>query len=214
MSVNLGQWTGSIVYTFSWLTILDTPSDIRSCINNEAPSLFLIQQIPEEEKNLGPQDRLIHVYHFTKESGQNQMVWFIDTLITSFLSNGCYGIERFPGSYTLLHLCPQQQVQNFGEPFFLVIHEGETLAQVKTRIQKKLQVPDEEFAKWKFAFLSLGRPEYLQDSDVVFTRFQRRDVYGAWEQYLGLEHPDNTPKRSYAVNQNRHTFEKPVKIYN
>ena len=31
--------------------------------------------------------------------------------------------------------------------------------------------------------------------------FQRRDVYGAWEQYLGLEHPDNTPKRSYAVNQ-------------
>ncbi|KAJ6330620.1 hypothetical protein OIU76_009255 [Salix suchowensis] len=106
------------------------------------------------------------------------------------------------------------QVQNFGEPFFLVIHEGETLAQVKLRIQKKLQVPDEEFAKWKSAFLSLGRPEYLQDSDVVFTRFQRRDVYGAWEQYLGLEHPDNTPKRSYAVNQNRHTFEKPVKIYN
>ncbi|KAF9680759.1 hypothetical protein SADUNF_Sadunf06G0155000 [Salix dunnii] len=138
-----------------------------------------IYKIPEEEKNLGPQDRLIHVYHFTKESGQNQM-----------------------------------QVQNFGEPFFLVIHEGETLAQVKLRIQKKLQVPDEEFAKWKSAFLSLGRPEYLQDSDVVFTRFQRRDVYGAWEQYLGLEHPDNTPKRSYAVNQNRHTFEKPVKIYN
>lgn len=36
----------------------------------------------------------------------------------------------------------------------------------------------------------------------VLTCFsQRRDVYGAWEQYLGLEHPDNTPKRSYAVNQ-------------
>ncbi|KAI8007394.1 Ubiquitin carboxyl-terminal hydrolase 13 [Camellia lanceoleosa] len=43
---------------------------------------------------------------------------------------------------------------------------------------------------------------------------QRRDVYGAWEQYLGLEHSDNTPKRSYAANQNRHTFEKPVRIYN
>ncbi|KAJ9184616.1 hypothetical protein P3X46_004326 [Hevea brasiliensis] len=137
------------------------------------------EEIPEEEKNLGPRDRLIHVYHFTKETTQNQM-----------------------------------QVQNFGEPFFLVIHEGETLAEVKARIQKKLQVSDEEFAKWKFAFLSLGRPEYLQDSDIVFTRFQRRDVYGAWEQYLGLEHSDNTPKRSYAVNQNRHTFEKPVKIYN
>ncbi|KAL8485289.1 hypothetical protein ACS0TY_027552 [Phlomoides rotata] len=42
---------------------------------------------------------------------------------------------------------PEQQVQNFGDPFFLVIHEGETLAEVKVRIQKKLQVPDEEFSK-------------------------------------------------------------------
>ncbi|CAL5343071.1 unnamed protein product [Camellia sinensis] len=135
-------------------------------------------RIPEEEKNLGPHDRLIHVYHFMKDTAQNQVV------------------------------------QNFGEPFFLVIHESETLAEVKVRIQKKLQIPEEEFSKWNFAFLSLGRPEYLQDSDVVSSRFQRRDVYGAWEQYLGLEHSDNTPKRSYAANQNRHTFEKPVRIYN
>ncbi|XP_077226132.1 ubiquitin C-terminal hydrolase 12-like isoform X3 [Tasmannia lanceolata] len=136
------------------------------------------EEIPEEEKNLGSHDRLIHVYHFTKDAAQNQMV------------------------------------QNFGEPFFLIIHEGETLAEVKVRIQKKLQVPDEEFAKWKFAFLSLGRPEYLQDSDIVSSRFQRRDVYGAWEQYLGLEHSDTAPKRAYTSNQNRHTYEKPVKIYN
>ncbi|KAL6507816.1 CSN-associated deubiquitinating enzyme Ubp12 [Orobanche gracilis] len=137
------------------------------------------EEIPEEEKNLGPNDRLIHVYHFTKETAQNQV-----------------------------------QVQNFGEPFFLVIHEGETLSDVKVRIQKKLQVPDEDFAKWKFAFLSLGRPEYLEDTDVISSRFQRRDVYGAWEQYLGLEHSDTTPRRAYTSNQNRHTFEKPVKIYN
>ncbi|KAF5182406.1 Ubiquitin carboxyl-terminal hydrolase 12-like protein, partial [Thalictrum thalictroides] len=138
------------------------------------------EEIPEEEKNLGPHDRLIHVYHFTKDASQNQL----------------------------------QQVQNFGEPFFLVIHEGETLSEVKVRIQKKLQVTDEEFSKWKFAFLSLGRPEYLLDSDIVSSRFQRRDVYGAWEQYLGLEHSDTAPKRAYAANPNRHTYEKPVKIYN
>jgi ubiquitin carboxyl-terminal hydrolase 7 len=137
------------------------------------------EEIPEEEKNLGPHDRVIHVYHFSKDSTQNQM-----------------------------------QIQNFGEPFFFVIHEGETLAEIKVRIQKKLQVPDEEFAKWKFAFLSLGRPDYLQDSEIVSTRFQRRDVYGAWEQYLGLEHSDSAPKRAYTANQNRHAFEKPVKIYN
>ncbi|KAK4772063.1 hypothetical protein SAY86_013838 [Trapa natans] len=135
------------------------------------------EEIPEEEKNLGPRDRLIHVYHFIKDQAQNQ-------------------------------------VQNFGEPFFLVIHEGETLAEIKVRIQKKLQVPDEEFVKWKFAFLSMGRPDYLEEDEILSACFQRRDVYGAWEQYLGLEHTDSAPKRSYAVNQNRHTFEKPVRIYN
>ncbi|WRX33029.1 Peptidase C19 [Theobroma cacao] len=125
------------------------------------------EEIPEEEKNLGPNDRLIHVYHFTKETAQNQM-----------------------------------QILNFGEPFFLVIREGETLAEIKVRVQKKLQVPDEEFAKWKFAFLSLGRPEYLQDSDIVSGRFQRRDVYGAWEQYLGT----GTPLRSQLKSTTREHF--------
>ncbi|OIV90620.1 hypothetical protein TanjilG_01701 [Lupinus angustifolius] len=124
------------------------------------------EEVHEDEINLGPHDRLIHVYHFMKDTAQNQV-----------------------------------QVQNFGDPFFLVIHEGETLADIKLRIQKKLQVPDEDFFKWKFAFVSLGRPEYLQDFDIVSTRFQRRDIYGAWEQYLGLEHADNSPKRSYAINQ-------------
>ncbi|KAK1426169.1 hypothetical protein QVD17_14838 [Tagetes erecta] len=134
------------------------------------------EEIPEEEKNFGPQDRLIHVYHFNKDNNQTQ-------------------------------------VQNFGDPFFLLLHEDETLADVKTRIQKKLHVSDDEFSKWKFAFLSLGRTDYLQDTDVVSTRFQKKEVYGAWEHYLGLEHPDTTPKRSFA-NQNRHTYERPVKIYN
>ncbi|TVU24932.1 hypothetical protein EJB05_27399, partial [Eragrostis curvula] len=135
------------------------------------------EEVPEEEKDIGPNDRLIHVYHFMKDPTQNQ-------------------------------------IQNFGDPFLLVVREGETLAEVKKRIQGKLQVPDEEFSKWKFAFISMNRPDYLQDSDVVPARFQRRDVYGAWEQYLGLEHTDTAPKRAYTVNQNRHTFEKPVKIYN
>ena len=28
------------------------------------------------------------------------------------------------------------------------------------------------YVQWKFAFMSMGRPEYLQDSDVVYNRFQ------------------------------------------
>jgi hypothetical protein len=31
-------------------------------------------QIPDEEKELGPQERLIHVYHFTRDASQNHMV--------------------------------------------------------------------------------------------------------------------------------------------
>ncbi|KAM3273307.1 hypothetical protein ACQJBY_042940 [Aegilops geniculata] len=97
------------------------------------------EEIPEEEKNLTAQDRLIHVYHFMKDPNQNQ------------------------------------QIQNFGDPFLLVIREGETAAEVMDRVQKKLRVPNEEFAKWKVAFISMNRPEYLQDIDAVSARFQAKE---------------------------------------
>ncbi|KAK9289736.1 hypothetical protein L1049_007895 [Liquidambar formosana] len=142
------------------------PSEKIENINDQYWTLRA-EEIPEEEKNLGPHDRLIHVYHFIKETAQNQM-----------------------------------QIKNFGDPFFLVIHEHETLAKVKVRIQKKLQVPDEGFSKWKFSFITLGHSEYLQDSDIVSSHFQRRDIYGASEQYLGLEHSDSAPNRAFAANQN------------
>ncbi|XP_061338198.1 ubiquitin C-terminal hydrolase 13-like [Gastrolobium bilobum] len=117
---------------------------------------FRAEEIPEEDKNVGPHGHLIHVYHFSEGADQKQM-----------------------------------QIQNFGEPFVLVIHKDETLGEIKVRIQKKLQVPDDAFAMWEFAFVSTGHPEYLQDNDVVSSRFQRRDIYVSWDQYLGLEHNDN-----------------------
>ncbi|XBI54664.1 hypothetical protein VPH35_036635 [Triticum aestivum] len=40
-----------------------------------------------------------------------------------------------------------KQVQNFGEPFFMVIREDETLSSIKERLQKKLKVSDEDFSK-------------------------------------------------------------------
>ncbi|CAN6311441.1 unnamed protein product [Urochloa humidicola] len=39
----------------------------------------------------------------------------------------------------------------------------------------------------------LASSDYLQDSDIA-PRFQRKEVYGAWEQYLGMEHTDTAPK--------------------
>jgi hypothetical protein len=79
--------------------------------------LSILKQIPEEEKNLGPHDRLIHVYHFMKDPNQNQ------------------------------------QIQNFGDPFLMVIREVETAAEVLERIQRKLRVPDEDFSKVIYSYM-------------------------------------------------------------
>ncbi|RZC81914.1 hypothetical protein C5167_044492 [Papaver somniferum] len=95
-------------------------------------------------------------------------------------------------------------LKHFGEPFLLAVHEGETLDAVKLRIQKKLQFPDEEFVKWKLAYLSwMGRVEYLQDSDIDPNRFPKSN-YGARERYLGLEHSDSSPVRAYVASKNLH----------
>ncbi|KAI3866555.1 hypothetical protein MKX03_014826, partial [Papaver bracteatum] len=122
------------------------------------------EEILEEEKNLGPEDRLISVCHFTKDA------------------NG---------------------LKNFREPFLLAVREGETLDAVKMRIQKKLRVPDEEFIKWKFAYLSWIRPpQYLQDSYIDLSCFSR-NIFGL-ERYLGLEHSDSSPVRAYVASKNLH----------
>lgn len=134
------------------------------------------EEVPEEEKDLGPNQRLIHVYHFSRDPSHSQ------------------------------------PIHNFGEPFFLTVGDAETLEEVKEKIKNKLEVQEDEFAKWKFAFVSGGQAEYLQDSDIVSTRFQKKDSFGAWEHYLGLEHVDSNPKRSHQT-QSRHVYEKPVKIY-
>ncbi|KAL8483441.1 hypothetical protein ACS0TY_026223 [Phlomoides rotata] len=155
------------------------PSSEKIDSINDSYLTLRAEEIPEEEKNLGPHGCLIHVYHFMNEENQNQM-----------------------------------KIQHFGEPFLLVIHEDEILANVKIRVQEKLRVSDEELSKWKFAFVSQGRAEYLEDSDILFSRFQRSGMYIAWEQFLGLEHLDNAPKRSIAANQYRQPYEKAVKIYN
>ncbi|KAG5151222.1 hypothetical protein JHK84_027694 [Glycine max] len=47
----------------------------------------------------------------------------------------------------------------------------------------------------------LSRPPLNFSYFSFFVLAERRDIYGAWEQYLGLEHDDSAPKKSYAVNQ-------------
>ncbi|EFH41706.1 predicted protein, partial [Arabidopsis lyrata subsp. lyrata] len=64
----------------------------------------------------------------------------------------------------------------FGDPFMFVILEGEVLQKMKNRIQKKLHVPDEEFAKMDIRLLFSNKCGNLHKKG----RGKRM--------YLGLEH--------------------------
>lgn len=58
-----------------------------------APNIcYLLAQIPEEEKNLGPHDRLIHVYHFMKDMAHNQVnrVCFLSMFMDYSLFTYCF----------------------------------------------------------------------------------------------------------------------------
>jgi ubiquitin carboxyl-terminal hydrolase 7 len=108
----------------------------------------------------------------------------------------------------------------FGIPFLLKLKNGEAFSKVKERIQKKLDVLDKEFEKFKFAIVVMGRQTYLpEDSEynVNLHDFMPHVVQGRAESggqmqarpWLGLDHVNKTPKRS------RYNYlEKAIKIHN
>ncbi len=71
-------------------------------------------------------------------------------------------------------------MNNFGDPFLLRVTDTDTLADIRPRIQQKLGIADEEFAKWKFAAIAKSTSTYSSGQDSM---------------YLGLEHNDAHPHR-------------------
>ena len=66
---------------------------------------YLVEsQIPEEEKNIGPNDRLIHVYHFTKEAAQNQVAVPVKLTFTSKVIWGSSVLDVLNTTYEPLFL--------------------------------------------------------------------------------------------------------------
>ncbi|XP_054712852.1 ubiquitin carboxyl-terminal hydrolase 7-like isoform X1 [Uloborus diversus] len=102
----------------------------------------------------------------------------------------------------------------FGVPFLLKIKHKDAFKDVKLRIQKKLEVPDKEFERYKFAIVVMGRPQIVaDDSDyhVNLSDFLPHSQSGAVQPrpWLGLEHINKAPKRS------RYNYlEKAIKIHN
>ena len=133
------------------------------------------EEIPPEEANAGPEDKLVHVRHFYRDARMNM-------------------------------------THNFGDPFLLMLGADETTASVRNRVQAKLQITDEEIAKWKLAVVSFGRVEYLEDNEIVKQRFRKHDNYGNWDDYLGLEHTQ-TPGTGRKKQARNNYGDKPVKIY-
>ena len=102
---------------------------------------------------------------------------------------------------------------NFGDPFLLRLGAEETTASVRSRVQAKLGLSDEEIGKWKLAVVSFGRVEYLEEDEIVKQRFRKHDNYGNWDDYLGLEHAQ-TPGGARKKHAARGGYaDKPVKIY-
>ncbi|GMH43257.1 hypothetical protein BSKO_11179 [Bryopsis sp. KO-2023] len=128
-----------------------------------------------------------------------------------------------------IHVCHFRSDENsvsvmtFGDPFWLKIRATDTVADIKPQVKAKLDVSDEEFAKWKFAYhpRQMQSIEYLVDEDIVLEKFARvpsysesddTKYYGDSGAFLGLEHEDSKPvKRS--VPSRYGVYERGIRIY-
>lgn len=92
-------------------------------------------------------------------------------------------------------------MRTHGVPFRFVLRRGERFADTRARLQSRLNVPDAEFAKFRFALVQLNmykQPTYLEDDDVLYDhRFLAEDV-------LGIDHVDRSGRASrYAPAQDQ-----------
>jgi ubiquitin carboxyl-terminal hydrolase 7 len=110
----------------------------------------------------------------------------------------------------VVHFCKDQQnIRLFGIPFYLYIMENETVKDIKERIQKKLEIRDEDYKRYKFAILAgLIKHEYLNDDDNFLEVYAKEPSYRL-ENVLGMEHKDPNPR----ITNNR-WYDKPIVIKN
>lgn len=97
----------------------------------------------------------------------------------------------------------------FGTPFFIKVSQDEPFSSIKTRIQKRLGVPDKEFEKFKFAIIQMGRIEHITDDSTKINLTAFNSAPNHTRPFLGLEHVNKSQKRSRF-----NYLEKAIKIYN
>ncbi|CAG2239267.1 UBP15 [Mytilus edulis] len=151
---------------------------------------YRIEEIPKEEVTLKDNETLIPVAHFHK--------------------------APLSTNSSKLVISRRQVYSTFGVPFLLKIKQGEKFSTVKERIQKKLEITEKDFEKYKFAIVVMGKVEYISDEEndvqVDLSLFKPHPMQGASMQarpWLGLDHVNKTPKRSKVPYS-----EKAIKIHN
>jgi len=103
----------------------------------------------------------------------------------------------------------------FGIPFLLKAKEGELFSQVKERIQKRLEVNEKEFEKYKFAVVVMTRIRILTETPDLTLNLDdfkpplNQQPIVQMRPWLGIDHVNKAPKRTrYSY------YEKAIKIYN
>jgi ubiquitin carboxyl-terminal hydrolase 7 len=97
----------------------------------------------------------------------------------------------------------------FGTPFLIKICDEEPYKDVKNRIQKKLNISQYEWEKYKLAIIQSKTVNPVDDNEkVILEKFQSAEE--GQRCYLGLDH---TNKNAYPTSK-LNIFEKSIKIYN
>ena len=91
----------------------------------------------------------------------------------------------------------------FGNPVIVRVSAKETMESLANRIQRRLEVKDEDFAKWQFRQLKgimTSDPDLLDPEDIVSERFSAAVLSNGTMpiEYLGLQHAVTHAKRAPA----------------
>lgn len=139
------------------------------------------EEILRHELRQDPTDKLVHFCHCSRTPG----------------------VEAGGGEQN-------REIPLFGQPFFFAAGASETVSSIKKRVQTKLGLSAEEFAKLTLVLVIRNKIEELADEDILASKLILKDGETPFENYVGIEHKDRPQRRSAPRASN--TYEKAVSI--
>jgi len=101
----------------------------------------------------------------------------------------------------------------FGSPFLIKIKQGDTVENIRKRLQDRLGVPDKEWEKYRIAVVIQMKPHYLEDDEKPLNIKDFKGIHACGQPqskpWIGLEHINKGANK-----RTRYSTEKAIKIYN